>query len=72
MNLTHSSSKLSRQVVELDPSSGSAVQCIMEWESAETFQRAVTSEVGIKIMGDIPNYTKGKPTSLVGKVVGKA
>jgi hypothetical protein len=53
----------------LDPASGNCVQCILEWDSEEAFTKAL-GEDEAKIMGDIPNYTAGKPTIIVGKVVG--
>lgn len=59
------------QVSELDPKSGYTVQCLLQWESAEAFGKAA-SEDDEKIMGDIPNYTEGKPTIIVGKVVGSS
>ena len=59
------------QVTELDPKSGYTVQCVLEWESEEAFGKAM-EEDDAKIMGDIPNYTKGKPVIYVGKVVGSS
>lgn len=53
----------------LDPSSGYCTLCVLEWESGEAFQKAV-SEDEAQIMGDIPNYTEGKPTIVIGKIVG--
>lgn len=57
------------QVSELDPKSGYTVQCVLEFESAEAFGKAAAEDEA-QIMGDIPNYTEGKPTIIVGKVVG--
>jgi uncharacterized protein (TIGR02118 family) len=59
------------QVSELDPKSGYSTQCVLVWESEEAFGKAVQEDEA-KIMGDIPNYTEGKPTILVGKVVGSS
>ena len=57
------------KVSELDPKDGNCVQCILDFESVEAFGKAV-SEDEAQIMGDIPNYTAGKPVIHVGKVVG--
>jgi hypothetical protein len=53
----------------LDPSSGHCTQCVLEWESLEAFQTAAKEDEA-QIMGDVKNYTEGKPTFIVGKVVG--
>ncbi|KFY26714.1 hypothetical protein V493_03915 [Pseudogymnoascus sp. VKM F-4281 (FW-2241)] len=57
-------------VTKLDPSSGNIAQCSLVWDSVEAFQNAVTSEVGASVMADIANYTKGKPSTIVGEIVG--
>jgi len=40
----------------------------MVWESVEAFQKALEAD-GPKILGDIPNYTKGTALILGGAVV---
>jgi uncharacterized protein (TIGR02118 family) len=57
------------KVTELDPSGGYGVQCVLEFSSAEDFGKAAKEDEK-EIMGDIPNYTQGKPLIVVGKVVG--
>lgn len=57
------------QVSELDPKSGYSIQCILKWESAEAFEKAAAEDEA-QIMGDIKNYTEGKPVIIIGKVVG--
>lgn len=59
------------QVVELDSSSGYCVECIMEFESKESFAKAM-EEDGKEVMSDIPNYTEGKPLQFLGAVTGKS
>ncbi|KAL5313310.1 hypothetical protein ACEPPN_019043 [Leptodophora sp. 'Broadleaf-Isolate-01'] len=57
-------------VTKLDPTSGNVVQYSLVWDSAEAFQKTATSEVGASIMADVPNFTKGTPSSMVGEIVG--
>jgi hypothetical protein len=56
-------------LLRLDPSGGYCTLCVLEWDSVEAFQKAA-SEDEKQIMGDIPNYTEGKPLIVTGKVVG--
>ncbi|KAG0653047.1 hypothetical protein D0Z07_0291 [Hyphodiscus hymeniophilus] len=56
-------------VSEIDPSSGNSTQCILEFTSADAFQKAMAEDEA-QIMGDIPNYTQGKPQIIIGKIVG--
>ena len=57
----------SAAVATLDPSTGYAVECVMVWESAETFA-AVGRDA--EIMGDVKNFSEAAPTPWIGKVVG--
>jgi hypothetical protein len=52
--------------VKVDPSSGHVIQCIMEWESVESFGKAQGTPEGAEIFADIKNYTSGEPVAIVG------
>jgi len=56
------------QVVQLDPSSGYSTQCIMYWDSVESFQKAFKKDEE-EVMGDVKNYSETQPVTVVGKVV---
>ena len=54
--------------MKVDPTSGHAIQCIMDWGSPASYMTAI-NEDGEEIMGDVKNYTTGTPVSVVGEVV---
>ena len=58
-----------RLLARLDPTTGYSTQCSMEWESGAAFMKAAKEDHDL-IMGDIPNYTTGKLTTIIGKIVG--
>lgn len=47
------------------------VAVLLEWESAEAAEAAVSSEAAGKVFGDTPNYTDIKPLFMVGGEVGR-
>jgi hypothetical protein len=42
-----------RKVVKLDPATGNCVQCILEWQNAEAFPKALAATEGVEVLGDI-------------------
>jgi uncharacterized protein (TIGR02118 family) len=59
------------KIVQLPAEAPYSVQAILEFDSAEGFQRAQSSEEAKVVMGDVPNFAKEGPVFLAGGVVGK-
>jgi len=57
-------------VLEFDDDSPYKVQATLEWGDLSEFKKAAGGEHTGEIMGDVPNFSDGKPTLITGNVVG--
>ena len=53
-----------------DPSQPYAVQCLLEFKSADEFQAAVKGQNTAKVMGDVPNFSNKQPLIMLGEFQG--
>lgn len=56
-------------VVQYADDSEYCVQAILEWESKDSFQKAMASDTVDPLMDDVKNFVDKAPTFLHGKVV---
>ena len=47
-----------------------SVQATLEWDSMESFQKAVQSESAGEVLGDIKNFSDKDPVLMAGEIVG--
>ncbi|KAI0477419.1 hypothetical protein GGR56DRAFT_637242 [Xylariaceae sp. FL0804] len=53
-----------------DPSATYCVQALLDWDSAEAWEKAAGSSEGATVFGDIDNFSDQKPQTLVGEIKG--
>ncbi|KAK6434743.1 hypothetical protein LTR95_009071 [Oleoguttula sp. CCFEE 5521] len=60
----------SYKVIQFPDDADYSVQATLEWGSKAEFDKAAGGEHTAEIMGDVPNFSDGKPILITGEVTG--
>ncbi|KAJ4256272.1 hypothetical protein NW762_009352 [Fusarium torreyae] len=58
------------KIISFEEGAPFQVQATLEWDSIEAIDKAVASEAGKEVFGDVPNFYSEQPVLLKGPVVG--